>query len=128
VCLKKVQRAKELIEKKQWSSANALLDSVLNVGNQDFDLKRLKVECLVGAGKYEQAYSMTQGMMRQSPNSPALLSLRARTLYMMGNVEHAIKHLAEAARQDPDNKDYLKFIRQVRQKMIAPCRLKILFL
>jgi Tetratricopeptide repeat len=43
-------------------------------------------------------------LLRQNPGNPHLLFARAKCLYSMGNLDAAIKHLAEAARHDPDNR------------------------
>ena len=52
-----------------------------------------QVECLMGAGKHEEAYAMSSALVRHSQNNPKLLIARARCLYLMGNLDSAVKHL-----------------------------------
>lgn len=67
---------------------DALLSAVLLVG-----VETMKVEALMGLGKHEEAYTLSSVLIRSSQNNPALLITRARCLYLMGNLESAVKHL-----------------------------------
>lgn len=60
---------------------------------QSKELKLLKVECLMGMGKHEEAYAMSSALIRHSQNNSKLLITRARCLYLMGNLDSAVKHL-----------------------------------
>lgn len=44
-------------------------------------------------GKHEEAYAISSALIRHSQNNPKLLITRARCLYLMGNLENAVKHL-----------------------------------
>lgn len=44
-------------------------------------------------GKHDEAYAMSSALIRHSQNNPALLITRARCLYLMGNLDSAVKHL-----------------------------------
>ncbi|CAM9649340.1 unnamed protein product [Discosporangium mesarthrocarpum] len=121
LCIRKVDRAKVLMSEGNFSYALPLLEAALNAGTQSKDLKILKVECLMNVGRHEEAYSLSTALIRHVQNSPKLLIARARCLYLMGNLNSAIKHLQasthhdnEAARQDPDKKDYRVLIKQYK--------------
>jgi hypothetical protein len=45
----------------------------------------------MAAGKHDEAYTLTGTLLRMSPSAPALLMARAKCLYLMGNVESAVK-------------------------------------
>lgn len=47
----------------------------------------------MGMGKHEEAYAMSSTLIRNSQNNSKLLITRARCLYLMGNLDSAIKHL-----------------------------------
>lgn len=47
----------------------------------------------MGVGKHEEAYTMSSALVRHSQNNPALLIARAKCLYLMGNLDSAVKHL-----------------------------------
>lgn len=52
-----------------------------------------QLDCLMGVGKHEEAYAMSSVLVRHSQNNPRLLITRARCLYLMGNLDSAVKHL-----------------------------------
>ncbi|CAM9997213.1 unnamed protein product, partial [Phaeothamnion confervicola] len=109
-----VARAEQLLAEGKFSQANTLLDAVMAVG-AGRALRLRKVQALVGAGKHDEAYAMTTTLMKQDGNVPAVLLARAKCLYAMGNLDSAVKHLQEAARQDPDSTaEYRDLIRQAR--------------
>jgi hypothetical protein len=45
----------------------------------------------MAAGKQDEAYTLTGTLLRMSPSAPTLLMARAKCLYLMGNVESAVK-------------------------------------
>ncbi|CAM9145910.1 unnamed protein product [Choristocarpus tenellus] len=122
LCLRKTDRAKALMQEHKYSQALSLLESALQAATQSKDLKILKasyagtifVECLMGVGKHEEAYSLSSALIRHTQNNAVLLITRAKCLYLMGNLDSAVKHLQEAARQDPDNKEYRVLIKQYK--------------
>ncbi|CAN0144596.1 unnamed protein product [Ascophyllum nodosum] len=144
LCVRKLERTKELLAQNNHGRAAPLLESCLQKAPQSKELKLLKVitrrrarsrvddpfvgsatvresvrknkvECLMGAGKHEEAYAMSSALVRHSQNNPKLLIARARCLYLMGNLDSAVKHLQqEAARQDPDKAEYRVLIKQYK--------------
>lgn len=70
----------------------------------------------MGLGQYEEALSLSNGLLRQqSPaQEGALLFWRAQCLYRMGNLESAGKHLQQCLRADPDNGAYVGLLKRVR--------------
>lgn len=47
----------------------------------------------MGLRKHDEAYALSSALIRHSQNNPSLLIARARCLYLMGNLDSAIKHL-----------------------------------
>jgi DnaJ homolog subfamily C member 7 len=59
---------------------------------------------MLETGRPEEALNLTNVLMRAgSSGDTDLLALRARCLYIMGEVENSIKHMQQALRADPDN-------------------------
>lgn len=73
--------------------AASIVEELLAKAPQSKELKLMKVECLMGLGKHEEAYAMSSALIRNSQNNSKLLITRARCLYLMGNLDSAIKHL-----------------------------------
>lgn len=73
--------------------AASTLEELLGKAPQSKELKLMKVECLMGMGKHEEAYAMSSALIRNSQNNSKLLITRARCLYLMGNLDSAVKHL-----------------------------------
>ena len=78
------------------------------LGSGAIKLNLLKAVCLLGLGRVDEAYNLSNSMMRSSTSgvgsfTSELLMLRARCLGAMGDLENSIKHLQQALRNDPDN-------------------------
>lgn len=73
--------------------AAAILEECLTKAPQSKELKLLKVDSLMGVGKHEEAYAMSSALIRNSQNNSKLLITRAQCLYLMGNLDSAVKHL-----------------------------------
>ncbi|CAM9184983.1 unnamed protein product [Ectocarpus sp. 6 AP-2014] len=114
MCVRKVHRATESLAQGKPARAASILEECLVKAPQSRELKMIKVECLMGMGKHEEAYAMSSTLIRNSQNNSKLLITRARCLYLMGNLDSAIKHLQEAARQDPDNSEYRGLIKKYK--------------
>ncbi|CAM9567168.1 unnamed protein product, partial [Ectocarpus fasciculatus] len=121
MCVRKVDRATDSIAQGKPARAASILEECLVKAPQSRELKLIKVECLMGMGKHEEAYAMSSTLIRNSQNNSKLLITRARCLYLMGNLDSAIKHLQacrwrrpEAARQDPDNSEYRGLIKKYK--------------
>lgn len=70
-----------------------MLEDCLAKAPQSKELKLMKVDCLMAMGKHEEAYAMSSALIRHSQNNSKLLITRARCLYLMGNLDSAVKHL-----------------------------------
>ncbi|CBJ26057.1 Heat shock protein 40 like protein [Ectocarpus siliculosus] len=114
MCVRKVHRATDSLAQGKPARAASILEECLVKAPQSRELKLIKVECLMGMGKHEEAYAMSSTLIRNSQNNSKLLITRARCLYLMGNLDSAIKHLQEAARQDPDNSEYRGLIKKYK--------------
>lgn len=75
------------------SRAAATLEECLVKAPQSKELKLIKVDCLMAMGKHEEAYAISSALIRHSQNNSKLLITRARCLYLMGNLDSAVKHL-----------------------------------
>ena len=48
---------------------------------------------MMALGKHDEAYAMSSILIRQNQSNSSLLITRARCLYLMGNLDSAVKHL-----------------------------------
>lgn len=92
---------------KNWSMASmALRMAERESGCSPLDIpsewKAGKVECLIGKGDLIEAGRVASDILSSSPNSPDLLYLRARVLFLDSNFAKCIAHLQSAMRSDPD--------------------------
>lgn len=79
------------------------------------DINLIKARALIELQRTEEAYNISNVMMRQSGSGDVeLLHLRAQILYARGDLENSLKHLQQAARADPDNSDVRTMLRRVR--------------
>ena len=102
----------------QLFSALTEIDNVIrSVGSNFRDVNILKAEVLLKLKKLEEAYNLTNNMMRNTNGSSdfELLSVRSNILYAMGDMENTLKHLQQAVRLDPDNTTIRSFYRKIKE-------------
>ena len=111
-------------EEKRHRAALTTLDQLIRtVGGNFRDFNILRLICLFNCGRTEEAYNLSNSMMRSggaaSNGDVELLHARAECLFAMGDMENAIKHLQTAVRGDPDNvkvRTYYRSIREIEEK------------
>lgn len=108
---------KELCNQKNFRELLVRVDKVIKaVGSNFRDFNLLKVEALLELYKTEDAYNLTNSMMRNAQNGDVdLLRLRAKCLFTMGDVENSLKHCQQAVRSDPDNTVVRALYRQLKE-------------
>ncbi|TIC12958.1 TPR-like protein, partial [Wallemia mellicola] len=104
---------------KNWSMASmALRMAEREAGCSPLDIpsdwKAAKVECLIGKGDLIEAGRVASDILSGSPNSPDLLYLRARVLFLDSNFAKCIAHLQSAMRSDPDFTPAKKLLKRTR--------------
>ena len=70
------------------------------------------------AGRGAEAQKEATGLLRSDDSRPDFLCLRARALAVQGNMDHAVTHLQQALRRDPDNsecKSQFKALRRLQR-------------
>jgi len=109
-------RLQQMVSEKKYRQALVAVDATIkSVGSSFRDFNIIKAECLLECGRPEDAYNLTNALMRVAANGDVeLLRLRARCFYIMGDIENSLKHLQQAVRSDPDNVDLRGFYRRVK--------------
>ncbi|CAM9919626.1 unnamed protein product, partial [Laminaria digitata] len=92
-CMRRAESAKELLSQGKPGRAASLLKDLLDKAPQSKELKLMKVDCLMRLGKHDEAYAMSSILIRQNQSNSSLLITRASCLYLMGNLDSAVKHL-----------------------------------
>lgn len=113
----KLTATKQLMEQKKFRQALPQIDALLHqLGSSVWELNLMKVEALLELQRMQDAYNLTNMLMRTSSHVDVqLLRLRARCLYDMGDLENAVKHLQQALRSDPDNTEVRTWYRKLRE-------------
>ena len=111
-------------EEKQFKVSLTKLEGLIReIGGGFRDFNILKMVCLLNLNRTEDAYNLSNAMMRVSSNGDVeLLHVRAECLYSMGDIENCLKHLQQAVRSDPDNtkvRAYYRIIRDIEEKKEA---------
>jgi len=76
----------------------------------------------LGLGRCDQVLRRTREIVKADMNNTKALSVRGRALYLTGDYDQAVKHLNQALRLDPDEKEAqqpLKRIKRVRDTAAA---------
>ena len=97
-----------------WQQAEAL-SRVYGSSHREIDL--IRAECMLGSGKTEDAYNLSNQLMRKSVGGSdlELLQLRGKILCHMGDIENAVNHLKQAMRADPDNLACRSFFKSCKE-------------
>jgi len=111
-------------DEKQFKVSLTKLDGLIReIGGGFRDFNILKLVCLLNLNRTEDAYNLSNAMMRVSSNGDVeLLHVRAECLYSMGDIENCLKHLQQAVRSDPDNtkvRAYYRVIRDIDERKEA---------
>eukprot|EP00598_Pedospumella_elongata_P016105 CAMPEP_0185011692 /NCGR_PEP_ID=MMETSP1098-20130426/97920_1 /TAXON_ID=89044 /ORGANISM="Spumella elongata, Strain CCAP 955/1" /LENGTH=495 /DNA_ID=CAMNT_0027540733 /DNA_START=470 /DNA_END=1957 /DNA_ORIENTATION=- len=113
----KIAEIKNLLVMKQFQMALRQIENVTKeVGGNFRDFNILKVEALLELSRPEEAYNLSNLMMRTAQNGDVdLLRLRAQCFYSLGDLENALKHMQQAVRSDPDNTQVRAYYRQIKE-------------
>ncbi len=113
----KIADIRNLMTQKKFRQALPMIDQLLgSLGNSYWELNLMKVEALLEQQRVQDAYNLTNTLMRGVVHvDTELLRLRARCLYDMGDVENAVKHLQQALRSDPDNNAIRTWYRKLKE-------------
>jgi len=103
-----------LMDQGNYLRALLYLEQILAVATHANDFKVLKLKALIELKRYEDAYAHSTEMIKQQVSDRSLLYLRAKSLYFMGNFDGAMKHLQQALRQDPDNREAQTELKRLR--------------
>jgi len=107
-----------LMEQKKFREAIIIIDSLVStIGSSFQQLNIMKIKVLVELRRPEEAYNLSNIVMRSAANynnDSELLYLRAKCLYAMNDPENALKHLQQAMRLDPDNTQVRVFLRKLK--------------
>lgn len=111
-----IPNLKLLVSKKEFRKALHLIDQLFRLAGSNFrDLNILKIECLIELGKIEDAYNLSNAMLRTTEVMDSdLLYHRSKCFYYMGDLENCLKNLTKAMRSDPDNNTYRLLYRKVK--------------
>ena len=113
--LARISKACEAILAGDFSHGLALAHAGLRQAPESRELLTIKVEGLIKAGDFDQAYAVTTSLMRDDQNDAKLLYFRARCLYFQENFPNAIRHLQQALQLDPDYKVAQQSIKMIRK-------------
>ena len=98
----------------KFTEAVTCCEQVLRVCPAAKRVKLMHVNALNGAGQCDAAFKKCTELLRDAPRDAELLSLRARCLYLQGDFEKAMTHLKHALRSDPDNRGFVKLLKQMK--------------
>ncbi|CAE7938781.1 dnajc7, partial [Symbiodinium sp. KB8] len=109
------ERAKVALEAGKGAIALSVIDRLLQRSPGSDELKLLRIDALVTAGKYEEAYADSGRLLTRFSQHPRLLFARAKALYYQDNFDAAMKHLKAALQADPDNSECAKYLKMLRK-------------
>ena len=117
--IEKITEIKQIMKNKEYRKAIPMIDNLSRtvIGSNYRDLNILKVECLVETDKTEEAYNLTNAMLRNNCDviDSDLLYLRSKCFYVMGDIDNGLKNISKSMKSDPDNTVYRKFYRKMKE-------------
>mmetsp|Transcript_25499 Transcript_25499/g.25746 ORF Transcript_25499/g.25746 Transcript_25499/m.25746 type:complete len:494 (-) Transcript_25499:221-1702(-) len=115
--IQQLNRAETFLQQKQYRQALIQIDSLLsNLGSNIYKLNMMKLRTLVELHRPEEALNLSNIIIRTANAGDIdLLKLRAQSLYLLNDMQNAIKHLQQAMRADPDNTELRLFLRKIKE-------------
>jgi tetratricopeptide (TPR) repeat protein len=115
--LQHLERAREAVRDKRWADTVREVALVRTEVKKSLEVDLLEAEGLLGQGKIEEALALVTDCIRtpEGRRSTSALTLRARCLYVQGNMPQAERHLAEVIKMDPDNSEAGMLLRSIRR-------------
>jgi DnaJ family protein C protein 7 len=115
MCKRRMERCEGKLAEGQHATALSLADGCLEAFPDAVGYHVLRVRCLLGMKKHDEAFSRMTSLLRADSTQPVLLFWRGNVLYHMGDFAQAVVHFQQAIRGDPDNKEYVKQIKMAKQ-------------
>jgi len=96
--------------------ALALMHKLVECCPAAFEHDVFRLQCMVGAGKYDQAYALSTRLLREAngQRDTEVLYLRAICLYHRNDFSKATVVLKSVLRHDPDNRKCVAAVKRMR--------------
>jgi len=113
----KIVEIRNCLDVKQFQMALVQVEALIKaLGNNFREFNILKVEALLELNRPEDAYNLSNLMMKSAQNGDVeLLRLRAQCFYSLGDLDNSLKHLQQAVRSDPDNISVRTYYRKIKE-------------
>lgn len=98
-------RAEAAMRSNDWHSARSALDEAMGDGmaTRSDRLARMKAECDLMLGDFEQALAATGRILKHNKNDLDAFHIRALAFYLSGEHAHAKTHCQQALKVDPEH-------------------------
>lgn len=107
--------AQRLYERKDYSSAGALLDTVIETCVWDVDSRELRAECFIQMGEMGKAISDLKAASKlKNDNTQAFYKL-STIYYNLGDHEMSLNEVRACLKLDPDHKQCFSHYKQVKK-------------
>ncbi|XP_062861405.1 dnaJ homolog subfamily C member 3a [Trichomycterus rosablanca] len=110
-----VTEAQSLFDRRDYSSAASLLDTVIDTCAWDADSRELRAECFIQQGKLGRAISDLKAASKlKNDNTQAFYKL-STIYYNLGDYEMSLNEVRECLKLDPDHKQCFSHYKQVKK-------------
>jgi len=93
----------------------SLVQSLLSVAKTSSILKRMQIEALMGAKKFDAALTLCNSMFSGESKDQEMVRLRGMCLYQTGEYQKAQMHFRQLLQNDPDNSKIQSIFKQVKK-------------
>ncbi|KAJ8255010.1 hypothetical protein GJAV_G00199890 [Gymnothorax javanicus] len=110
-----VAQARGEVERKDYASAAALLDAVIETCVWDVSSRELRAECMIQLGEMGKAISDLKATSKlKNDNTQAFYQL-STIYYQLGDHEMSLSEVRECLKLDPDHKQCFSHYKQVKK-------------
>jgi len=114
-CLQQRPVAMQLLDAGKCNEATATVDALLEIAPFDSALNLGLATCHFAAGDFQSVLTFTGNILRIDPQNLAVLLLRGKAYYQMGEKDLALTHFKSGLRSDPEHKAIKKEFKTIKK-------------
>ena len=114
-CINHYENAMSLINDNKCEEAQPLIDQLLEIAPYDNKLNLGLAECNFKSGDFQAVLTYTANILRAEPQNLAVLLLRGKAYYQLGEKDLALKHYKSGLKSDPEHKEIKKEFKKVKK-------------
>ncbi len=104
-----------LIANNDCDSAKTIIDQLLEIAPYDKKINLGAAQCAFNTAQWQNVLTYTANILRADPQNLAVLLLRGRAYYQLGEKDLALKHYKSGLKSDPEHKEIKREFKKIKK-------------